>query len=83
MTAISTTASRANVRPSPGSAASRVAMLRRCSQPSTPSVTSATVLSRTTTPYAVATAPSDPSRIQACCTPVTVTSAKHQAATVE
>ena len=71
MTASSTTASRAKARPSAGSSVSRVAMLRRCSQPSTPRATSASVFSATTRPYAVATAPSDPSRIHACCTPVT------------
>ena len=46
------------------------AMLRRCSQPSTPSATMASVFSATTAPYAVNSPSSDPSRIQACCMPV-------------
>ena len=43
MTATSTIANRAKARPSPGSAVSRVAIERRCSQPSTPSDTIASV----------------------------------------
>jgi hypothetical protein len=50
MIVISTTASRANARPSPGRAVSTSTMLRRCSQPSTPSATIATVFSSTTSP---------------------------------
>ena len=50
MTTSSPTASLAKARPSPGSAARRVAMPRRCSQPSTPSATRATVFSATTAP---------------------------------
>jgi len=44
------TASRANARPSPGSADSRVAMLRRCSHPMPPTARRATVFSATTRP---------------------------------
>ena len=83
MTVTSTTASRANTRPSPGRCASTSTMLRRCSQPSTPSTTMATVFRATTAPYAVNSPSIDPSRIQACCAPLRATAPKHHAARVE